>query len=790
MKQALIISTLVAFPIAVSAQQAVPVNEGLQANPGEDFFKRAEQIYQLAIQAGEAKNKKNEQTYHNRAIKLLTDYLNKFPKHKNAEAATYYLGSSYYQLNQTAPARKLFLRVVNSWKKGPYVAQAANHLGYDAYVGKKYDLAAKYFGITAANATDPTDVQRSLFQQGQCHQITGKSDKAHASFMKILEQDKPVPLYRQQAHLRLGHLSSAEKEYVKAIQHFQALQRPEVPAKLVAEATFHVGLAQVQLKQFKEAETSYNKVLKIKDDVWKPHARIALMSARYTAKDYKGVIAYHRGSVAKLPKSLEAKRNILAGQAYLKLKQYNDARKAFEFVEVNMAGTMEAFEAGYRRILCYYNIKSEFVPQQVERFISSYGKQFGKHTYIHTARLLKAETLYDAKRYKEASAVYAQIDPNAVSANNRPGLLYKQGWCFAGTGNHQAAAKSFGLFIKSYPKDERVPQVLAMRGKTYMALDNKVSALRDFDAVIEKAPKSKLASIAWQSTAKLRKESKDYNDMVRRYRSLLTNFKDLPVHTQVNANYWIAWGYYKLEKHKNAIPYLTAATNLDKGAYKNQLNMLGVLCNFKLKRKDDLKKAVKAANLAGLADDVPVAIYRWLGIQCFSASEFPDAAHFLKRGVNAKDPRQTPVYYWRLLAKSQYENKHYNWALQAITHVVNLEEDPARIVEILLYKGLCLKGQKKVDEAIKVAKEAMEMNPSGKVKAELLILIGDLNFDKKEFGTAAQHYALIPNFYEDKELVPYALTRTIKSLEQNGQADEAKVYKEMLKKDFPNYKAP
>jgi len=133
----------------------VAEDTGLKSDPENDFFRRAEQVFEGAVKLTQQNRKQTAAHAHRQSVQLLSQYLTKYPNSKHAETATFYLASSYYQLGEIQQAKTLYNRVITVWKKGVYVSKSANYLGYDAYSKSEFDKAAKYFKITADNAVEP-----------------------------------------------------------------------------------------------------------------------------------------------------------------------------------------------------------------------------------------------------------------------------------------------------------------------------------------------------------------------------------------------------------------------------------------------------------------------------------------------------------------------------------------------------------------------------------------------------------------------------------------------------------
>jgi len=97
--------TLGASALDLSAQAPEGQVE-LRADPGNDYFSRINQLYKTAATS---KDYNEKDRLYNRLVPLLNDYLNQYPRHKNAQASWYYLAESYYFTGRVRQA--LFYKV-------------------------------------------------------------------------------------------------------------------------------------------------------------------------------------------------------------------------------------------------------------------------------------------------------------------------------------------------------------------------------------------------------------------------------------------------------------------------------------------------------------------------------------------------------------------------------------------------------------------------------------------------------------------------------------------------------
>ncbi|MFC4992548.1 tetratricopeptide repeat protein [Rubritalea tangerina] len=775
--------------LAISPTLVAPLHaqQDLRADPGSDYFARARQLYDAAVAETDPAQQKE---LYQRAIPILDDYIRMYPRHKFAQPATYYLAESYHAVGMPRQASMLFDQIIQKYRTGHYVAAAAYRLAYDNYNKKRYQQAARLFGLTAANAKKPEDQLRSIYFRAQCYLLLKDPKRAHPLLEKVANSPIDSP-YKNQAKISSAHILLAEKKYDKALPLYEALLLPSQPPELRSETAYHAGVAAAALKKSELAKKYFDIAMEVKQSPWKANAHIALLGLYYQDKDYAAILNQLGKSQVKLDPKQLAQQGVIVGQTYFQKKDYAEAINYFLDVERSAPGTDQAFEAAYYKLLALYNIDGERIPEMVDQFIQNYAVGRGTSKYIHQAILMKAETLYGEKKYKEAAEAYNAISTEFIDKRNLPSLLYKKAWCLSEIGNHEGAATSFSQFIKDAPNDPRINNAFAKRGQSYMELGDRVKALKDFDAVIKNAPQSQIAAMSLQLSARIQRDAKRYEDVVERLEQLLRDFKDLTPKVKANSHYWLGSAYFKIDQFKNAIPHLETAQEMDKESYGKQTAMLLILARYSLKDVDGLKTALKQAEDIELTKQIPLPVYRWLGSQCYNAGDFKEAAYYLTKGCEEGVPQKTPTVVWRLLAKAQLKNQQWTLALLAADNLLTMEKEDARRVEAMLDKATALIGLNRLDEAKTVGEEALALRPSGKIKAGLLMALGDVAYLKDDFPTAAQHYVLVVETFDDEDASHAdGLYKLIKSLEKSGKAKDAATYKAQLKKDHPGYQAP
>jgi tetratricopeptide (TPR) repeat protein len=780
--------------LAIPAQGQVPpragvVGEDLRADAGNDFFARGKNLFDSAQASVDLQTRRE---LYLRAADILSAYINEFPNHANTEAAWWYLGSSYYQAGMPDDAKRCFSTLLNRFGQGKYAAAAAYTLAADHYNKGEYAFAAPLFERFAANAARPSDKPKGNLFAGNCYRLLGRDREAITAYKRVIA-DPQGELFRAQAQIEVGKLTLKAGKLQEALALFEGIANSNAVPKHRAEAALNAAVTATKLNQTELSEKYLRIILDNPGmEEFRPDAQTALMENLFAKGEYRSVIDLFRKSPLKAEGEKEALRLMIAARAMMKLKQPAEASELFREVERLVKPEHDlAFQASYYRLNCFFQIEGRHVVDQVDAFLQIYGKFHPDDTRIHTAMLMKAETLFADNKIAEAAKAYSLIDPSLLSDANRPGFLYQRGWCLAEAGDFQGTIRSLTDFLTKYPDDERRFPALVKRAKAYAEIGESAKAVADFDRLTnDKAAPDDLASLAWLESARTRRKEGNIENMLVRYKGLLEKVGDLTDNLRAEANYWIGWGMVKTNQPKEAAAYLNTARELRPDAYAKHAGLLLALSHFAAQDPANLAAEINLAIKGDYIGDVPGQAIQWSGMQAYNAGNFPDAARFLEIVTNTDEPRTTPKEIWRYYAKALIETGKPAEALPAVSNVLDIEETPAWKADALLDRARALLGLKRYGESRKAADEALALRPQGRTSAHLRIVSGDLHIEEGNIGQAAADYLYVINFHEDADLKPLAISKYIAVLETQGKADEAAKYQAQLAKDFPNWKAP
>ncbi len=788
LKRALVVLFLITASVFAQIPRATAVDPALSPDAANDFFLRGKNLYDSAQASTTLDNRSD---YFQRAAVIFSDYLSSFPNHPNAEMAWWYLGNSYYQSGQLDDGKRCFSTLLNRYGKGKWVAAAAYTMAADHYNKAEYAFAAPMFERFAADAVKPEERARGNYLAGNCYRLLGRDREAVGSFRKVAEDPAGV-LYAPQAKIALAYLSLKSGKLPEALTQFEEVIAGPYSAKIRGEAALQASLVATKLGQTELADRYLQLILRTAGmEDFSPEAQTALMANLFAKKAYREVVDIFRRSSAKALGEKEADRLMIAGRAYMQLKLPSEALELFRDVEKLVRPETEmAFHASYYRLLCFFQIEGNHLPDQVDAFLQLYQKSRPEDSRIHTALMMKAESLFTHKEAAAAAKVYSQINANLISEKNRPGLLYQRGWCLSEAGDGQGAIRSLSEFISKYPVDSRVPTALAKRAKAYSESAEPAKAIADYDRLIAAAATpDELTSFAWLESARLRRADNNIPDMISRYQGLLKNVKNLSDNLQAEANYWIGWGMVKSNTAKEAVVHLEKARSLRPDAYSKHAGLLLVLGYFASQDPPQLAAEINLAILGKYEADIPAQAIQWSGMQSYNAGDYASAAKSLALVANPKEPRETPKEVWRYLAKARLEIGEAEAALSAANNVLAVEDNSGWKADGLLDRGRALLVLNRPLEARKAADEALSLRPQGHTEAGLNILLGDLELKAGDAKTAAGKYLIVVEFHDDKQLKPLALWKLIQALEQQADQVEATKYRLKLKTEFPDWKA-
>ncbi|MCL2183011.1 MAG: tetratricopeptide repeat protein [Chitinispirillia bacterium] len=220
----------------------------------EDLAQRQSTVREAAfIRAAENYKKANEWE---RAAQVYLTAANQIPKAEFAIPSLSSASEAYQKLNQFDMAGKMFELIFERYRNDPKTPQALYNAGLIFEKGKHYHDAIKVYGLLAENYPSSEFAGEAFFAIGLCYEKLEQFSDMANSFTDYADKYTNDRLKQVQAlvkagsaYYKLGNDKDAESNYNKAIKIFeQHAKTADIDQANVAQAYY--GLGEIRYKKF------------------------------------------------------------------------------------------------------------------------------------------------------------------------------------------------------------------------------------------------------------------------------------------------------------------------------------------------------------------------------------------------------------------------------------------------------------------------------------------------------------------------------------------------------------
>lgn len=758
------------------------------------------------------------------AVTAYDIYLNEFPAGKNLGAALYHKAESHREMamqntrsveergQHQLASFDSYRNILKTTKQGTWACFSAFRLASAAYnEGVRSDSQAKYaeaiplFTTAATLAATPGNMTPkqsaevrlgSLYWRGKCQRLTGKKKEAAASFddvVKIREENK----YREDALKELAALDWEAGRADKAMERFDMLAKETANAETKADALVSAGLLDAEKGKDVEADQRFEAALKV------PGARNAHSRARYglifsaaKKKDNKRVIELWRdlGDYSSLDSATRSRMLLIVGQAFLDEQNFAQAERVFAILEENHAGTDEALDGGYKRLVCLFKLNSGNVSDAVDTFVSTWKEKKKDSPLIDRALLAKAGYFYNKSAWEVAAKAYAGVRLDKLEPAKAADCLYQRGWAETEAGDNDAIT-TLTTFLEKHNSDPRVPHAVFQRGRACMKADDLTSALRDFDRIrAMPVPAERAESISWENaiflSARIRGSRQEWDLMVKEFTELLTKFPGTAYVAE--ANYWIGSGHYQMKRYKESLEPLRKARELDAKTWQEEAGLQLIGATASIKDVDGCAKEAEAYERLNPKKKIPVQVMEWIAITLFKErKDYRGAARFLFPIMNWEDSKANDPDLWSVMGESLLRSARHDEAVKAFDNQLANDTRKPNRSKAYLMRGEALLALNKPEEAIESARSGLELDAETFNAARLRMLWADAALAVGRIQEAISAVAPVPDTWKNEEITPLALHKLITLLEKSTDPKhqaQLPALRQQLSKEYPDWK--
>jgi TolA-binding protein len=473
---------------------------------------------------------------------------------------------------------------------------------------------------------------------------------------------------------------------------------------------------------------------------------------------------------------------LLVANSYRQLGKQQKALELYNQLIRIYSNTPEAYDARYQRLVSLDATKDPSLVAEVDSYLAT-GPGRDR---ADKAKLLKAQTLFQQKRFEPAARLYLELTNSSLADPYKADCYYAAGFSFLQLNDNQSAIHAFTGLIDKFPKHRMTSKALLKRALLFQEAKNLPGALNDFNKIIADYPASAETETALLQKGLTLGQQADYPQMTVTFRQLLKDYPNSSGAAQ--ANYWIGWAAFEAKRYEEAVAPLSKARQLNPDEFAEKTTLRLILCYQNLHKKTEAAQEVDGFIQKDLQRvSMVLDVCRWLGSEFYNDNSFAPAAKYFGLMTKNTEPDKVDKGIWLNYAKSLNDLKEYQDANAAISHYLELATDPADRAQGFLVLSSAQLGSKDLDGANKSAEQALSLQPEGRLNAEARMLIGDVASARGNYENAARSYLSVALLYEDPEVTPRALEHAYEAFQKAGNEPQATKTLSELKSRFPNY---
>lgn len=610
--------------------------------------------------------------------------------------ARYYEGLSALELYNN-DAINLLMSFNQDYPENIYKYEIYFKIGSNYYQSKKYKDAIEWFEQTSPQNLDTSEVAEYYFKLGYSHFQTGDFTSARNNFYEIKDGGSQ---YAIPALYYFSHIAYTNKTYQVALDGFLKLTNEE---SFKQEAPYYVT-------QIYHVQEKYDKI-----------------------------IGFSPNYIDTVKSSYQPTMNQMLGDAYFKLRRYDEA--VFHLAEFYKTGNPtreDTYQLGY----AYY--KSGYYKEAIEKFgrVSRGKDRLSQVAFYHAAEsyLKIEEPNYARAAFKEASQIEMDTEIQENALYNYAVLSYELDY-----NPYNDAKRAFEEFLNKFPKSTKREDVFGYLVNVYLNTNQYQEALDALDQIgqLNINQKSAYQLIAYNMGVDYLEQNKP-NQAI----SSLEKVKRYPVDAEIigKALFWQGEANYRLKKYSDAIrklrDFITTPGNMDGGL--KELAYYNIAYIYY--EQEDYTQAIEAfrtfTQLPNNKDNRRLAdAYMRIGDSYYTKDnpDFLAASLNYKKAAEIKEVNQDRALFY--LAKAygfQFDKRSEK--ISTLLEIVNNHRNSAYTVPSIYEVGLTYKNSNELKKAANHFDQIVKDYPRNILVKSSLIEIADIKFKEKDYR-AGESYA-------------------------------------------------
>ena len=369
--------------------------------------------------------------------------------------------------------------------------------GVEEFENRKFGKAEEYFQKSLQNPVERNFQAQATYWIGEMQHLQGQYEKSKSSLSNYLTlangaRDLPATASPGAAHYTQGYNYFKTEDYISALDHFESSIRTisagdesELGKRARPDAMLRAGDCNFKRNRYSEASSYYNQAISAKAPGFEYALFQKAIIGGLTGND-QGKINDLQVLVTNYAKSAYADDALFElASTYQNMGEFEAAVDPLKKLINNYRGKSPLINRSYLRLgLITYNLG------RTQEALDYYKTIFKNNpTSVEAKDALAAiEEIYvdDLGQPNEYVAFVESVPGYKVSGDERDALNYSVAENHYEQGDYAAAVKSFGTYIKTFPKGQNLLNAYYFRGESYTLLKDYDPALGDYLWVVKK----------------------------------------------------------------------------------------------------------------------------------------------------------------------------------------------------------------------------------------------------------------------------------------------------------------
>jgi TolA-binding protein len=697
------------------------------------------------------------------------------PGFKLADYATLRQALAMYEQKKYAEAANLYAALVKDFPKSQYVAAATLSAGNCFYLANMQKEARVWLGrVVAAGGDDAPEaahwMARSLLKDNQPAEAVAvvekvlpaaakspqfallKTDRADALYEIPERRRESVALYAEIARDHPQSPAAAQAAYMAAYaalqigdfkaarEHAQTFLKRHQDHSLSPDVRFVLAEALIQLDDAAAADAIYAELVEqfpshADAEQWRVRRALALS----LMKKHDAVVAYLRPIVGKLRRpGLMAEAQFLLGNSLLELKEYSEAREAFQTslnAQPKWRQADEALLGLSRAQRAMGDIKA--AKTSLTRLLA----EFPDSKILDRAHFRLGEYHYAAGEYQDASREHNWVIEKTPQSPLVPHALFGLAWAQLGSQNHAAAIKSFSRLIGEFKDHELAAKALSGRANARLQAKDYAGATADVKAFLGRDTDATETADAQFILGLAQAGAKNYEAAIEAFKSIVERHPNYAGIDKVL--FELAWTHKSAKNDDAAFDYFSRL------AERHPNSSLAAESNYHVgehlyhEKKDYVQAAAayRAALKSGKKSELAEKAQHKLGWALYQQNDFAGAGKAFADQLADYPQGELTADAAFMNAESLFKQAKYEAAYPAFSRALAMKPSSEEFVALgLLHAGQSAGQLKKWDESLRHLAELTGKHPESTYVPEALYEQGWARHNQRKFAEALKLY--------------------------------------------------